>query len=878
MIYKKFILFVIAFIYMLSGVGLASDTLATQESVKIRQNTNQLEYFWLAASSAEAPASLDKLYHYKDSFLEPVVFYTFDAPVSAYDVNLDTNKYSFIYSLNEDKGIELIWSNDFGKTFSYPISISNTGTNPTLVVSEKSILVLWEDKGILQYKISENNGLSFSKAESLIITGESLSTPNLIIDKDNNIHLCFLAEENDTGLNKIMYTAWATFEPRSIFTSFDKLINAGLVPSDNAMVAFCQKEYLGRRQTYLSVSLDSGQSFGKENQLDYQKELLGLVWLNTELAIVRKLLAEDSFLHFNNKTGLLVEKLNLPKLDPPVITFPQAGAMMNNSSFEVEYDAFIPQPFVCLVEISSDETFNNSLVYSLPYDLKDGEYYLRAKIDSGINKSQYSDIIKFSIDTTAPVISSIESNVLSKIATIKGIIDDPAAVLTINNSPISLEAKAFIAAISIEAGENLVEIVAADEAGNTTILTCEVLFNEEVPEIVLLEPTETDWFKPDSVIVIQAEVVDLQSDIDEESEALVYIDNVLLKETLSYDTEDNSLFGLITLPPNLTDGRHSGKIVFSDKQGNRGQASFSLNIDATPPLIIDEGRNVYYSNSQDTMIVPVTDAGAGVDPNGIRISILGISVEGYATHEANTLILTSETALLEGTYEAEISIRDKAGNFSQTWAFSFVIDVTPPQIIIESSLEARTNKNSTLIQMDIIEDYPHEVKIYNNREEIGCFSLTGSSFSKYINLVPGNNEIEVVVYDKAGNIAAATFSTFADITVQKSGLLIENCSHGPNPFSPQNNLAGAFSTEGKGMVFSYALAKPADVKILIYDITGTIIWRYESAAQPAGAAATAWNGVNIFGQTASNGLYPYIFSASSGGLREIKKGKIIVIR
>lgn len=76
------------------------------------------------------------------------------------------------------------------------------------------------------------------------------------------------------------------------------------------------------------------------------------------------------------------------------------------------------------------------------------------------------------------------------------------------------------------------------------------------------------------------------------------------------------------------------------------------------------------------------------------------------------------------------------------------------------------------------------------------------------------------------------------------------------------------------MVFAYTLAKPADLMIRIYDITGTLIW--VKAIPNTSSGVTAWDGVNQFGQMSSNGIYPYFFSAAKDGLVETRKGKIII--
>jgi hypothetical protein len=106
--------------------------------------------------------------------------------------------------------------------------------------------------------------------------------------------------------------------------------------------------------------------------------------------------------------------------------------------------------------------------------------------------------------------------------------------------------------------------------------------------------------------------------------------------------------------------------------------------------------------------------------------------------------------------------------------------------------------------------------------------------------------------------------------------LITNLVYGPNPFSPTANTVQAFSTNEKGLVFAYTLSQPADIKIRIYDLTGTLIWIKE--INSASSGVTAWSGTDQFGNFTTNGIYPYFFSAAAAGQNETRRGKIIVVQ
>jgi hypothetical protein len=271
--------------------------------------------------------------------------------------------------------------------------------------------------------------------------------------------------------------------------------------------------------------------------------------------------------------------------------------------------------------------------------------------------------------------------------------------------------------------------------------------------------------------------------------------------------------------------------------------------------------------------LPVKDEGAGLDPAGTLLAIRGISLEGKVSAEAQEMIWIPALPLSEGSYEVEVTARDQVGNVAESFSFCLVVDLTCPELTLIGSYESMTSENTITIQGKVLEENADTVNIYNGREKVTSFSLADDHFSCEINLIPGTNDIRVEVMDLSGNKADATVSTFSTFAPAAAGL-IQRCAHGPNPFSPGQNLPGAFSSSGKGMVFTYSLAQPADLRILIFDLTGTLVWNKEMKNATSGV--TAWNGVDVFGKVVRNGIYPYVFSATGNGRTEIRRGKIIV--
>jgi hypothetical protein len=289
-----------------------------------------------------------------------------------------------------------------------------------------------------------------------------------------------------------------------------------------------------------------------------------------------------------------------------------------------------------------------------------------------------------------------------------------------------------------------------------------------------------------------------------------------------------------------------------------------------------------FSNSQTGFTLPIADLGVGVDPFGTLIKISGVSFEGTVTPEGENISFFSNSLFLEGTYEVEVTPRDLLGNIAESSSICLVLDTTPPELILTGSYESQTDRPVIKVQGEISEIYNPSmgydpiksflVNIYNNQKQIESFGISENYFSKEIKLFPGENQILVEALDLAGNKAFADIKVFANISSSSS--LITKLAYAPNPFSPSQDLPGSYSSYGKGMVFTYNLLQPADIKILILNLTGTLIWTKD--INGAGSGVTAWNGIDQFGRRVGNGVYPFVFTASRDGVTDIRRGKIIV--
>jgi len=856
MLWKKISIMAAVLVYLV-GVGQAAPLAKV-----ITDPFGNITAYWLEGSELRSAGP---------GLSEPGTFHNFSSTVEAFDLEQANNGSWLTYAAPE---IYFSSSMNAGVGFRPPTLLSDTGSDPAIAVKDQLIAIAWVSADQLNLIRSDNGGQTFSPPAIIQVTGETPASPRLEISGINDISLCFLSQEQNTNLNKIRFVRSASAESIIIATSHDKITGLDLNRLNNpehSLLIFWRTEYLTRTENHFSVSPDNGANFCAPVPITSDN-------LINDVQLIQNKLSAITY-----QDGFIIDEISSLPPATPAITAPTTGDSLRSPDLMIGYSVLGKEPLRCTISAGSFEATQTilpasqeALNYTPDVTLPDGEYTVTVAAFDGIKHSAASQPVSFSIDNSAPELISLEAARLENNMIYNGQVSEPSVDLTINGSSVSFESDTnFTAQQTLVAGDNLFTFVLSDEAGNQTIVSNEVYYNPASPEITVLSPTETDWFKPGSTMIIEARVFDLQKDLAEETEANISINGNRLEHSLIYDQADDGLFGFIPLPADLTDGIHDGTISLTDQAGNQGSVSFAIKIDSSPPLLAQAIGDRYFTNAPDTITLPLTDAGAGIDLTGTIVTIANTTFEGTASNEADLVTFCSTSLLLDGTYEVEIIPRDLIGNLGTTISFCLVVDTTPPQLTLTSTCEPQTSLTKMIVKGNIADEFPAAVKIYNNQKAAEDFSVAGNYFAKEIDLFSGNNDIMIEAFDEAGNKSSQSFSTFSQALA--SANLIQNCVNAPNPFSPAKALPAALagsSANGKGMVFYYSLAQPADVKIRVYDLIGTLIWI--KSVENTAAGVTAWSGEDGFGQVVGNGIYPYVFSVSVGGKTEYRKGKIIV--
>jgi len=773
----------------------------------------------------------------------------------------------------ETKVLKLAKSINQGLSFSSPF-ILYTFTQEVKSVNlklkkDKDLLISYVGSQEINLLIKREPSFAEFKPQTLFLTAEAVSAD---FDEYGKIYLAFLSKNPQSKLNQIKYLTISHFpsleaeeEVKTLFESYEEITGLNLFLTPWGPAIAWQKPSLDYKESYLMLSLDQGEHFSQPFLL--KEEFYPLFFLAGKWHKMTR-----------NGQRIAFEPIIFPTPSAPKLVYPTEESVTKNSSMEIIYYSFSTEPVIGRIEISTDENFlpektwifekfslpgTNEVHYPLPFPLPEGTYFLRLSCFNGLSQSNFSNKIIFKTDYTPPqlvIISPTTETWAKHEVKVVGKVNEKA-VVTLNGTCLTPEADGtFNSSLTLSPGENRLFLCATDEAGNQTTLSKKLTYLALAPEINILKPSTKDWLKPGSTLIFEAEVTDPQNDLEDETEAKLDFFKSELDYSLVYEKASQKLTGFITLPEDLEDGKYPAKVVLTDQAGHTGEAQFEIRIDHEPPKI---EKAFCFTNSPSRFTLPLTDKGAGLDPSGTLVKTSGTSIEVFASGES--LVAKIPTPLLEGSYEVKVLPRDLVGNAGELSTFFLQVDFTAPKLILFSTPEGEIKSSKLIIEGKAEDEFLASVKVYDRQKLVANCALNQGLFRTEIPLTFGNHEIKVVAEDQAGNQAVQSFNVFTQYSTTS---LLSSCQSGPNPFSP-----------GQTTYFTFDLASPANLKLYIFDLLGTLIWQREFKNLASGYHnEISWDGRDYFGNLVKTGVYFYLLQATSSDKVELRRGKIIVLQ
>lgn len=473
-------------------------------------------------------------------------------------------------------------------------------------------------------------------------------------------------------------------------------------------------------------------------------------------------------------TDLLIAE-NLPNQKPaaPALSHPADNLKTNANQLQAALSANDPDndPLNYVIELSWDPAFPADKTFTyltaspeaeIPLTFPDGKYYLRAKAQDGLANSPYSSLLTFTLDRETPkiVIISPRPGAITNKSGLEfaGTVTENCE-LKLNGSPVTLSDLNFSKVVNLNRGENRLVFKAADGAGNASEEAIIVIYDENAPQLTIIRPGPGNWYKKKSTVLIEAAVDDKQGDIEDEKDASLYIDDILQKQPLIYNQADARLSELLTLPDNLTHGVHKIKIELTDSAGNLGRIEGSLNIDDSPPRVVEKGLLV----SKDKIVVPIAEEGSGLDAASslLKVTQASFEVGGVVKKENQALVFYPSQPLAYGSYLLTVTPRDMIGNLGETRNIPLVFDAVQAQGTAASSGD---------VKIEILKYGPNPFRPSRDGLAKIEYRLSGLAAAKlYIFSIEGN----LILIKNLGNVAAGVIpwdgrNTFGEVV--SSGL------------------------------------------------------------------------------------------------------------
>ena len=191
-------------------------------------------------------------------------------------------------------------------------------------------------------------------------------------------------------------------------------------------------------------------------------------------------------------------------------------------------------------------------------------------------------------------------------------------------------------------------------------------------------------------------------------------------------------------------------------------------------------------NNRPAFSWKVTDAGAGVNPDTVGITIdSGVQITGSAITKTAIsggyqCTYTPSTALSDGSHTAKFDVSDYDDNAATQSSVTFKIDTVPPTLNVTAPTDKLVTKNTACPvtgNTNDITSSPVSLKVNGTTATVNA----DGTFSTTVNLVEGSNTITIVATDSAGKSTTVTRQVTLDTkapVIKSASLSKSTCTTG----------------------------------------------------------------------------------------------------
>lgn len=238
----------------------------------------------------------------------------------------------------------------------------------------------------------------------------------------------------------------------------------------------------------------------------------------------------------------------------------------------------------------------------------------------------------------------------------------------------------------------------------------------------------------------------------------------------------NSATGVLQVSPVLTDGTHQLSATVADLAGNvSSPATLSFVVDTKPPVVtLTPANNSFLNSSTPSITVQYNDGnGTGVNTSTLHVQLqqganppVDISDDFQIAAQQATGAIPAGSPLNDGTYTLTAMVSDAVGNVGSA-SSTFEIDTVPPLGIIQAPA-ANAIFNTSAINVIITYsddrsgvDTTRIALTVDGVNQTPSLTVGPSQASGTLPTLPdGAHNIQLTVYDRAGNASVPVSQTF----------------------------------------------------------------------------------------------------------------------
>lgn len=413
-----------------------------------------------------------------------------------------------------------------------------------------------------------------------------------------------------------------------------------------------------------------------------------------------------------------------------------------------------------IVSLMAKDAWGNTKEYTFTFTV-DSDAPMPATITGG---TVSSGLIQVRPEPNRSDISQIE---------LTGTREDQTRVLINGIEKSSVGSGDWSAPIVLVQGENTLQIIIEDRAGNqSTPVFVDILFDSVAPVVTGTLPLDNSFTNvpPDTIEVQYSEQM---GTLDINAGILSVKDKNLAIVAGEWTDHDNNRLVFTPQTP-FVESIYQIEVLLVDDLGNQGTAKmFHFTLDMTPPPkpVIDPVTSPTHKGSQ--IIHGDREAFAAIWMNG----------EMVVDHEGQTRFEHGVT-LTAGLNEFSFSALDRAGNESQTTLVAIFFDDTPPLAVETLTINPDGNGTSILLNWDGYDETFHgDIASYR-------VYVQDTFFTTITGLTPFSTVNAGTFTAKVNNLTRNTTYYFAVVAVDHAGNALESVSAVkvvPNDIDPPKN-------------------------------------------------------------------------------------------